>query len=198
MTFSIFFLNCSCQNAAYLAQKQNISVTDAILETLSKRGYDKQSSQRVLIQSTNSSVLMKFKEKTKYERVYKVDESIRDAEDSAVTDIKTFADSVVIGKSSVFPETAAFLVNSTNTVSKLKKFNLSVYVETFRNEYVSQAWDYYSDASVEINSFVFGAKIDGIITEFPKTADRYRSKWNLFSFGNIFCMTFTCYTYVLV
>lgn len=132
-----------------------------------------------MIQSTHSSVLKIFKDKSKYERVYKVDKNIRDAVDSAIEDIKTFADSVVVGKASVFPQTSAFLVNSTNTVARLQSFNLPVYVETFSNEFVSQAWDYYSDAFVEINSFVIGAKVNGIITDFPKTADRYRSKLQL-------------------
>lgn len=154
-------------------------MTNAVLDALHKAGYDKPGPRKVMIQSTHSSVLKIFKEKSKYERVYKVDESIRDALDSAVEDIKTFADSVVVGKASVFPETSAFLVNSTNTVTRLQLFNLSVYVETFSNEFVSQAWDYYSDAFVEINSFVIGAKVNGIITDFPKTADRYRSKWKL-------------------
>lgn len=164
----------SIENAAYLAERQGLRVTNAVLDALNKAGYDKSGPQKVMIQSTHSSVLMEFKGNSKYERVYKVKEDIYDALDSAVKDIKTFADSVVIGKSSVFPENSAFLVNSTKTVSKLHSFNLSVYVETFSNEFVSQAWDYYSDAFVEINSFVIGAKVDGIITDFPKTADRYR------------------------
>ncbi|KAJ1441303.1 PLC-like phosphodiesterase, TIM beta/alpha-barrel domain superfamily [Sesbania bispinosa] len=164
----------SIENAAYLAEKRNLSVTNAVLDALHKAGYHKPGSPKVMIQSTHSSVLKIFKDKSKYERVYKVDENIRDAVDSAIEDIKTFADSVVVRKASVFPETSAFLVNSTNTVARLQSFNLSVYVETFSNEFVSQAWDYYSDAFVEINSFVLGAKVNGIITDFPKTADRYR------------------------
>ncbi|KAL3007028.1 hypothetical protein AAZX31_08G313000 [Glycine max] len=161
----------SIENAAYLAEKQNLHVTDAVLDALQKA---KPRSHKVMIQSTHSSVLKIFKDKSKFERVYKVDENIRDAADSAIEDIKTFADSVVIGKASVFPESSAFLVNSTNTVARLKSFKLPVYVETFSNEFVSQAWDYYSDPSIEINSFVIGTKVNGIITDFPKTANRYR------------------------
>nr|KYP74963.1 putative glycerophosphoryl diester phosphodiesterase 2 [Cajanus cajan] len=161
----------SIENAAYLAQKQKLSVTNAVLNALQKA---KPRSHKVMIQSTHSSVLKIFKDKSKYERVYKIDENIRDATDSAIKEIKTFADSVVIGKTSVFPETEAFLVSSTNTVTRLKSFKIPVYVETFSNEFVSQAWDYYSDASIEINSFVIGLEVNGIITDFPKTADRYR------------------------
>jgi glycerophosphoryl diester phosphodiesterase len=154
MTFFFHF-----QNAAYLAEKRGLSVTKAVLNTLKKSGYDEQRSPKVMIQSTHKSVLKIFKDKSKYERVYKVGENIRDADDKAIEDIKTFADSVVVQKASVFTQSEAFLVNSTNTVARLQSFKLPVYVETFSNEFVSQAWDYYSDAFVEINSFVVGARL---------------------------------------
>lgn len=156
--------------------KQKLSVTNVVLDALQKA---KPRSHKVMIQSTHSSVLKIFKDKSKFERVYKVDENIGGAADSAIEDIKTFADAVVIGKASVFPESSAFLVNFTNIVARLKSFKLPVFVETFSNEFVSQAWDYYSDPSIEINSFVIGTKVNGIITDFPKTANRYRSKLNL-------------------
>ncbi|KAL5077424.1 hypothetical protein RYX36_016408 [Vicia faba] len=161
------------ENAAYLASKRGLSVTKAVLNALQKAGYDKPRSPKVMIQSTHSSVLKVFKDKSKYERVYKVDENIHDADDKAIEDIKTFADSVVVKKASVFTQNAAFLVNSTTTVARFHSFKLPVYVETFSNEFVSQAWDYYSDAFFEINSFVIGVKVNGIITDFPKTAARY-------------------------
>jgi glycerophosphoryl diester phosphodiesterase len=152
-------------------------VVDAVIDALSKAGYDKPGSQKVYIQSTNSSVLLKFKEKTDYELVYKIDEVVGDASNAAVEDIKNFASSVVINKDSVFPRNDGFVTsNTTGIVPKLKASNLSVFVETFSNEFVSQAWDFYSDSTVEINSFIQGAEIDGIITDFPKTANRYTSK----------------------
>ncbi|KAK8985868.1 hypothetical protein V6N11_037591 [Hibiscus sabdariffa] len=43
------------------------------------------------------------------------------------------------------------------------------------NEFTAQAWDFFSDATVEINSFYAGAGINGVITDFPKTSDRYWS-----------------------
>ena len=168
---------CSFQNAAYLAGEQGLDVIQAVKNALSKAGYDNQVALRVMIQSTNSSVLQQFKDKTNYELVYKVDENIRDAANSAVGDIKKFAHAVVVSKSSVFPENNAFLTGVTDTVSKLKSFKLPVYVETFSNEFVSQAWDFFSDATVEINSYVTGASVDGVITDYPKTAARYKSKW---------------------
>ncbi|XP_045831810.1 glycerophosphodiester phosphodiesterase GDPDL1-like [Trifolium pratense] len=161
------------ENAAYLAEKQQISVTDVVIEALRNAGYDKPGSQKVYIQSTNSSVLLKFKEKTKYELVYKIDETVGDAVKAAVEDIKTFASSVVISKDSVFPRNTGFLTTFTNIVPKLKAANLSVFVEIFNNEFVSQAWDYFSDPTVEINSYIQEAEIKGVITPFPKTASRY-------------------------
>ncbi|XP_054797527.1 glycerophosphodiester phosphodiesterase GDPDL4-like [Prosopis cineraria] len=162
------------EHAAYLAEKVGLNVINAVLTALNKAGYDKSGAQKVLIQSSDSSVLKEFKGKPNYELVYNIVEKVGDAENAVVEEIKGFADSVVVAKSSVFPENSAFLIGSTKIVPKLKSSNLSVYVDHFENEFVSQAWDFFSDATVEINSFVQGAPIDGVITGFPKTANRYR------------------------
>ncbi|KAL6311062.1 hypothetical protein AAG906_011929 [Vitis piasezkii] len=162
------------EHAAFLV-KVGLSVTDAVLDALSKAGYDNVTTPRVMIQSTNSSVLKEFKEKKKnYELVYRVDENIRDASDATIEDIKKFATSVVISKDSIYPENKAFITGATDIVSRLQKNNLPVYVQLFDNEFISQAWDFFSDATVEINSFVMGAGIDGVITSFPQTAASYR------------------------
>lgn len=171
------------ENAAYLAEKQGLSVTNVVIEALRKAGYDKPGSQKVYIQSTNSSVLLKFKEKTKYELVYQIDESVGDATNAAAEDIKTFANSVVINKNSVYPQNAGYVTTKTNIVEKLQASDLSVFVETFSNEFVSQAFDFFSDSTVEINSFIQGAGIDGVITDFPKTAHRY-SRNKCLNLGN--------------
>jgi len=164
----------SIENAPYLAEKQGLGVTEAVMTALKEGGYDNQTDLKVMIQSTNSSVLMKFKDNDKYEIVYKIEESIRDASNATVEDIKKFADSVVVNKVSVFPVNAAFTTGLTAVVAKLQAFKLPVYVELFSNEFISQAWDFASDATVEINSFVLGTGISGVITDFPKTAARYR------------------------
>ncbi|KAJ9672279.1 hypothetical protein PVL29_025764 [Vitis rotundifolia] len=162
------------EHAPFLV-KVGLSVTDAVLDALSKAGYDNRTTPKVMIQSTNSSVLKEFKEKKKnYELVYRVDENIRDASDATIEDIKKFAASMVINKESIYPENKAFITGATDIVSRLQKNNLPVYVELFNNEFVSQAWDFFSDATVEINSFVMGAGIDGVITSFPQTAASYR------------------------
>lgn len=165
------------QHAAYLAGK-GLGVIDAVLDALKQAGYD-QTPQKVMIQSTDSSVLVEFKEKSKYQLVYEVDETIRDAVDSAIEDIKKFADHVVVAKRSVFPQNSAFLTGQTKVVERLQSSKLPVYVQLFSNEFISQAWDFFSDATVEINSYVMGAGISGVITDFPKTSVRFRSKYLL-------------------
>ncbi|KAI8010147.1 Glycerophosphodiester phosphodiesterase GDPDL1 [Camellia lanceoleosa] len=79
-------------------------------------------------------------------------------------------------KSSVFPDSDAYLTGMTDVVQKLHAFKIPVFVKLFRNEFISQAWDFCSDAIVEINSLVMGAEIDGVITEFPGTAAKYKNE----------------------
>ncbi|XVF03725.1 hypothetical protein REPUB_Repub05bG0018500 [Reevesia pubescens] len=162
----------SIENARFLVE-QGFGVIDAVLNELSKAGYDNQTAQTVMIQSSDSSVLKKFKANTNYELVYNVPEDIGGAQKATTDDIKRFASAVIINKESVFPENSAFLTGVTDTVPRLQAANLSVFVQTFSNEFTSQAWDFFSDATVEINSF-YEAGINGVITDFPKTSDRYR------------------------
>ena len=161
-----------------LREKQGLDVVKAVLDTLTETGYSNGTTKtKVMIQSTNSSVLVEFKKQSKYEAVYKVDEKISDSSDSAIEDIKKCANAVVIGKESVFSLLDSFITRQTNVVEKLQKSKLPVYVELFQNEFVSQPYDFFSDPTVEINSYILGAGINGTITEFPFTAARYRSKW---------------------
>ncbi|XP_055824741.1 glycerophosphodiester phosphodiesterase GDPDL4-like [Solanum dulcamara] len=162
----------SIENAAYLA-KQGLGVTGAVLDALSKAGYNNQTAKKVMIQSKESSVLEEFK-KSSYELVYLVDDDISDIKNSTLLEIKTFAKSVVITKTSVFPSEDAFIIGQTNVVQKLQSANLPVYVQLFNNEFVSQAWDFFSDSSAELNNYVLGAGVDGLVTEYPLTAARYR------------------------
>ncbi|XP_019260667.1 PREDICTED: glycerophosphodiester phosphodiesterase GDPDL4-like isoform X2 [Nicotiana attenuata] len=162
----------SIENAAYLA-KHGFGVTAAVLEALSKAAYNNQTAKKVMIQSTDSSVLKEFK-KSQYELVYRVADDISDIESSTISEIKSFASSVIVTKKSVFPSEEQFLIGQTDVVQKLQSSNLPVYIGLFNNEFVSQAWDFFSDSSVEINNYIAGAGIDGVITEFPGTAARYR------------------------
>ncbi|XP_026438355.1 glycerophosphodiester phosphodiesterase GDPDL4-like [Papaver somniferum] len=162
------------EHAAYLADKQGLGITDSIIDVLNKSGYKNETTQEVIIQSTNKAVLTAFKSQSRYKRMYMVDEDISFIDDSSIKDIKSFADSVAIGKESIFPSELLFLTGSTKVVPRLHSFNLSVYAYLFRNEFVSQAWDFFSDPIVEINSYVMGGEIDGVITDFPATAASYK------------------------
>lgn len=163
------------ENAPYLATNQGLGITDAVLDALEKAGYNGPSAKKkVMIQSTSSSVLKAMKGKN-YDLVYEVDETIRDADNATITDIKGFADAVVVDKVSVFPKSSAgFLITMTDIVSHLQSFKLAVYTQIFQNEFVSQPYDFFSDPVVQINSYVTGPGIDGVITDFPQTAAAYK------------------------
>ncbi|XP_021759066.1 glycerophosphodiester phosphodiesterase GDPDL3-like [Chenopodium quinoa] len=161
------------ENANYLALNEGYSITDAVSNALEKGGYNGPTAKKVMIQSTNSSVLKAMKGK-KYELVYEVDESISGAPKDTIASIKTFADSVVVNKQSIFPTNGGFLTAGTNVVQQLQSVKLPVYVHTFRNEFVSQAYDFFSDPIVEINSYVMEGRVDGVITDFPKTVADYK------------------------
>ncbi|XP_015163065.1 glycerophosphodiester phosphodiesterase GDPDL3-like [Solanum tuberosum] len=165
----------SINNAAYLAN-QGLGVIAVVVEALRNTGYNNQTAKKVMIQSKDSSVLKEF-EKSRYELVYMIDDNIRDIESSTISEIKSFASSVILTKNSVFRSEDDFLVGKTDVVQKLHSSNLSVYVQRFNNEFVSQAWDFFPDSSVEINNYIVVAGIDGVITDFPRTAATYRSKY---------------------
>lgn len=154
-----------------------MSITDAVSDALDEAGYNSSTATKVMIQSTSSSVL-KAMRRDNYELVYEVDETISGALNDTIADIQTFADSVVVDRMSVLPFKAGFLQNMTDVVSQFQAFNLSVYVQVLMNEFSSIPFDAFSDPIVQINTFVNAANVDGVITDFPKTAAAYKSKFN--------------------
>ncbi|WOK98134.1 glycerophosphodiester phosphodiesterase GDPDL3-like [Canna indica] len=162
------------ENAAFLAEKLGYSITDGVMKALQGSGYSNHTNQEVMIQSQNSSVLIKFKQQSKYKLVYMVDESISDIDNTSMRDIKQFAHAVSISKQSIYPENEQFLIGETKLVQKLQSAGFAVYAYLFMNEFVSQPWDFWSDPTVEINMYVKGAGVDGIITDFPGTAATYK------------------------
>lgn len=165
---------CVLQHAAFLAAELGFDMVDAVIKALDDSGYNKQTAQKVMIQSTNSSVLVKFKQQTKYDLVYMINEDVSDAAPSSLAGIKKFADAVSVETSSVFPENRHFTSHQTDLVESLQTAGLSVYAYNLMNEFVSQPYDFFSDATAQIIAYVQGAGVDGLITDFPATARRYK------------------------
>ncbi|KAG7538435.1 Glycerophosphodiester phosphodiesterase domain [Arabidopsis suecica] len=161
------------ENAAYLASKKGLGIVDAVKSALTNSTLDKQSTQKVLIQSDDSSVLSSFEAGPPYTRVLSIDKEIGDAPKPSVEEIKKHADAVNLMRTSLVTVSQSFATGKTNVVEEMHKANISVYVSVLRNEYISIAFDYFSDPTVELATFIAGSGVDGVITEFPATATRY-------------------------
>lgn len=175
------------QNAAFLVEELGFDVVNEVINALNNTGYNNHSTQQVMIQSNSSSVLMKFKQQTKYNLSYVVHESISNADNSSIADIANFAHSVAIDKKSIFLENYNYIIDQTQVVKRLKSAGLAVYVYVLQNEFVTHFWDFFMDPYVEINSYVNISGVDGIITDSPRTTKTYRSTYhvNLF-FSNAY------------
>lgn len=143
---------------------------------MSNATFDKQSTQQVLIQSDDTSVLSKFKNVPTYKRVLLIKEKIGDASKQSVQEIKKYADGVTITRGAILEIADFFIVSQTNVVKELQAANLTVYVKQLRNEYVTLAFDYFSDPIVEIATYAKSIQVDGFMTDYPGTATKYFSK----------------------
>uniref|UniRef100_A0A0E0EN54 glycerophosphodiester phosphodiesterase n=1 Tax=Oryza meridionalis TaxID=40149 RepID=A0A0E0EN54_9ORYZ len=165
------------KNAVFMANSLGFDVVDSVTKALSDAGYNNQTTKakEVMIQSEDSAVLVNLKQlETKYKLVYTLPLTIGDASASSLVDVKKFADAVIVDRESIFPESQGFIMKETNLVKDLRSAGLAIYAQVFRNEFVSPPWDFFSDVTVEINSYVQSVNIDGIITDFPKTVRRYK------------------------
>ncbi|XP_048608200.1 glycerophosphodiester phosphodiesterase GDPDL7-like [Brassica napus] len=161
------------ENAAYLASKKGLGIVDTVQSAITKSTLDKQLTQKVLIQSDDSSVLSSFAAVPPYTRVLTIDKEIGDAPKPSIDEIKKHAEAVNLKRSSLVTTSESFATGKTNVVEEMHKGNVSVYVSVLRNEYLSIAFDYFSDPTVEIATFIAGNGVDGVVTEFPVTATRY-------------------------
>ena len=113
-------------------------------------------------------------------------ETISNVPRPSADEIKKFADSVNVVRSSIFTSRNSFLSSSSNVVNEMHEANISVYVTEFRNEFLSLAFDFYSDPLIELASYITGIGVDGVVTEFPATASAYLSKNYAASFMHLF------------
>ncbi|KAI3443993.1 hypothetical protein Pfo_000658 [Paulownia fortunei] len=161
----------SIQNAAYLASK-GLDIVGTVSTALSNATFDKQSTQKVLIQSDDSSVLLKFKDIPSYQRVFYLQESISGAPDQVAQEVKNYADAVLVHRNAIVVASNNFAFNFTKTVPALHAANISVYVGVLKNEFENLIFDYLSDPYVELSTFVF-QNVDGFVTDYPATANSF-------------------------
>lgn len=161
------------ENAAYLASKKGLGIVDAVKTALSNATFDKQSTQKVLIQSDDSSVLSSFQDIPAYTRVLNIQKEISSAPKQVVEEIKKVANAVTVPRPTLITVSNGFATAQTKVVEELHAANVSVFVSVMRNEYVAIAFDYFSDPIVELATFIAGVGIDGVITDYPATAVQY-------------------------
>ncbi|KAK9275627.1 hypothetical protein L1049_022894 [Liquidambar formosana] len=161
------------ENAPYLASKKGLTITDAVAKALSNATFDKQSTQQVMIQSDDTSVLSKFKDVPTYKRVLSIKETISDVPKQTLEEIKKYADAVTVPKPSLVVVSGSFTTAFTSVVENMHAANISVYVGVLRNEFVTIAFDFFSDPTVALATYVQGIGVDGIITDYPATANAY-------------------------
>ncbi|XP_011033465.1 PREDICTED: glycerophosphodiester phosphodiesterase GDPDL6-like [Populus euphratica] len=161
------------ENAAYLASQKGLDIVSAVNTALGNATFDKQSTQKVLIQSDDTSVLSKFQNVPAYSRVLYLKDEIGDAPKTPVGEIKKYADAVTLPRFSIVPTSDGFTTATTKVVNEMHAANISVYVTVLRNEFVTLAFDYFADPTIEIATYTSGIGVDGIITEYPATASRY-------------------------
>jgi hypothetical protein len=165
------------QHAAYL-ETRGLDVVAAVSNALIKSGYDKETKQRVLIQSEDPPVLSAFMKFPKFKRVFEIEFDIGDVSQPSVVKISEFANAVKLRRSSAARVDGYYLSGFTNAlVDRLHDANIEVYVGVLKNEYMSLAFDYWADPMVEIATDTWAVIADGLVTEFPATAAAYFSKW---------------------
>ena len=155
---SLINLSFVLQNAAFIAKSLGIDIVDSVTTALSTAGFNNQTTKEVLIQ------------KTKCKLVYTLPSGIGDASNSSLKVIKKFAHAVAVDRRSVFTLSYDFIIRQNRLVQDLQSAGLAaVHTLVFRNEFVAHPFDFFGDATVEINYYVQSFNLSGIITDFPKT-----------------------------
>ncbi|WVZ93335.1 hypothetical protein U9M48_039322 [Paspalum notatum var. saurae] len=81
-----------------------------------------------------------------------INEEVRVAAPSSLTDIKEFTSAVSVDIGSIFPQSDFFTMYQTNLFQTLQTGGLSVFVYTLMNEFASQPYD-FSDSTAQINAY---------------------------------------------
>uniref|UniRef100_A0ACD5T847 Uncharacterized protein n=1 Tax=Avena sativa TaxID=4498 RepID=A0ACD5T847_AVESA len=162
------------EHAAYL-ETRGLDLVAAVSNALIKSCYDKETTkQRVLIQSEDPPVLSAFMKFPKFKRVFEIEFDIGDVSQPSVVKILEFANAVKLRRSSAVRVNGFFLSGFTDAlVDRLHTASIEVYVGILKNEYMSLAFDYWADPTVEIATDTWSVAADGIVTEFPATAAAY-------------------------
>ncbi|KAJ0090194.1 hypothetical protein Patl1_14733 [Pistacia atlantica] len=98
---------------------------------------------------------------------------VSDAPKDSVEETKKYADAVIVLRPSLITVRDGFTVTFTNVLKEMHSANISVYVSVFKNEFISLAFDYFTDPVIELATYIGGMGVDGIVTEFPATASKY-------------------------
>ncbi|XP_060194695.1 glycerophosphodiester phosphodiesterase GDPDL6-like isoform X2 [Lycium barbarum] len=162
------------ENAAYLAANKGLDIVGVVTTALSNATLDKQSTQKVLIMSGESSVLDKFKDIPAYQKVLHIKKQVEFVTNETALEIKKHADAVFLHKHSLYTQFRGegFSLNFTNLIECMHWANISVYAGTVLNEFQDIYMDYSSDPYMLIHNLIYyGA--DGIITQYPSTANAY-------------------------
>nr|XP_027071624.1 glycerophosphodiester phosphodiesterase GDPDL7-like [Coffea arabica] len=157
------------ENAAYLASNKGLDIVGAVTTALSNATLDKQSTQKVLIQSDDSSVLSKFQDIKTYQRVLAIDKDISGSTQETAQEVKKYADAVKVFRNSIvldYPNPVFMSLNYSNLVEVMHAANISVYVGILRNEFQNFLFDYYADPYVELATLTQKG-VDGIVTDYP-------------------------------
>ncbi|KAH0716809.1 hypothetical protein KY290_015777 [Solanum tuberosum] len=162
------------ENAAFLATNKDLDIVGAVTIALSNATLDKQSTQKVLIMSGESSVLDKFKDIPTYQKVLHIKKKVEFVTNETALEIKKHADAVFLHKHSLYTQFRGegFTLNLTNLIECMHWANISVYAGTVVNEFQDIYMDFNSDPYTLIHNLIYyGA--DGIITQYPSTANAY-------------------------
>ncbi|XP_051150203.1 glycerophosphodiester phosphodiesterase GDPDL7-like [Andrographis paniculata] len=156
------------ESAPFLA-KRGLDVVGAVETALRNAALG---NQRVLIESDDTSVLSRFKDKPNYQRVLYINATMGGVPEQVASEVKKHADAVFVHRDAIIIASDNFAYNFTNTVEALHAAHISVYVGILKNEFQNLIFDYLSDPNIELAT-LHSLHVDGVVTDFPATASMF-------------------------